>query len=201
MKIYFTCTTAEFQVHKNKYFTIRDFLVEEGHILTRDWLGDTNQRLKMNIREVKDIKSIYKDSLKALRESDLVIVEDTVSNFSTGHQITLALQMRKPTLVLWSGKKHRQFSKMFIHGIDSEYLVIKEYTDENIKEIIKIFIEKYKSSEIKSRFNLVLKAHERNYLDWIQYTLHKSRTDFIRELLREKISKDKEYKRYLIGKS
>ena len=54
--------------------------------------------------------------LKITKNADLVIIEDTVSNFSTGHQITLALEMQKPTLVLWKGQKHKHFNQMFILG-------------------------------------------------------------------------------------
>src|SRR3982751_725574 len=99
MKIYFTCSTAEFFTHRDNYFAIRDFLISKEHVLTRDWLPHTEEQLKLGSTDIRDIKQIYKACVEAIKESDLVIIEDTVSNFSTGHQITLALQMKKPTLV------------------------------------------------------------------------------------------------------
>jgi hypothetical protein len=197
MKIYFTCTTAEFDKYQDKYFAIRDYIVDQGHTLTRDWLGDTQQRLNKNIREVKDMRKVYLDSMKAIRDAEVVIVEDTVSNFSTGHQITIALQMRKPTLVMWNGDKHRQFSKMFIHGIQSDLLAISQYDMTNYAEVINKFLKKQKDVAVKNRFNLVINDYERNYLDWAQFYKGKSRTRIIKDLLNTQIDSDQEYQEYI----
>lgn len=197
MKIYFTCSTAEFSKYRNTYFGIRDFLINQKHILTRDWLPHTEKRLLSGQIEVRDIKEIYKACISAIREADLVIIEDTVSNFSTGHQITLSLQFKKPTLVLWQGKKYRQFKQMFIHGIESDILQVSEYTKESLEEIIQIFISKYENASEKNRFHLILNNAERMYLDWAQFVKNKSRTKVIREAIREAIDKDEEYNRYL----
>lgn len=200
MKIYFTCSTAEFQSYEKSYFQIRNVLIEEGHVLTRDWLPHTAEWIKENKTDItRDIKSIYRACVDAIHDADLVIVEDTVSNFSTGHQITLALQYRRPTLVLWKGKKHRQFQQMFIHGIESDILQISEYTDKDLDEIIKTFIKKYGNANEKNRFHLVLNQVERNYLDWAQFQKHNSRTNVIRQALRDEIEGDEEYQKYLRG--
>lgn len=200
MKVYFTCSTAEFDNYKDDYYAIRDFLVSQKHILTRDWLIETEKRLMSGKKDIKDIKEIYKACITAIREADIVIIEDTVSNFSTGHQITLALQMRKPTLVLWQGKKHRQFNQMFIHGIDSDVLEITEYTKDSLKKVMQTFIHKYEEISEKNRFHLVLSNVERAYLDWAQFVKGKSRTKVIREALRSVIDKDDSYKEYLFKK-
>ncbi len=197
MKIYFTCTTAEFVKYQKLYFSIRDYIVEKGHTITRDWIGETNERIKKDYRKIGNIRKIYLESVNAIKEADLVIVEDTVSNFSTGHQITIALQMKKPVLVLWYEKKHRQFNKMFIHGIESNLLYISEYNLENYKKIVDDFILKYTNLEGRNRFNLVLRDNQREYLDWILKNREISRTKVIQKLVNDEISNDKEYQKYL----
>jgi len=197
MKVYFTCSTAEFFEHKNEYFAIRDLLVAENHILTRDWLTITEDALVNYRNTLTNVKQIYTQCIEALREADLVIVEDTVSNFSTGHQITLALQYKRPTLVLWKKDKPKQFKKMFIHGIESDFLEVTEYSIETLETIIKTFIAKYSHAEEKNRFHLVLSGVERQYLDWAQYHKNKSRTVMLRESLRKEMEEDEEYKKYL----
>lgn len=197
MKIYFTASTAQFNKYKKTYFDIRDFLVLENHTLTRDWLKHTGERIAQGELNVRNIKDIYNKCVLAINQAQLVIIEDTVSNFSTGHQITLALQKQKPTLVLWHGKKHRYFNHMFIHGIDSEYLQIAQYEPENLKTIITAFINKYQDFNNKTRFNLVLNQYERNYLDWVQFNRGINRTKLIKSSLNEIIEKDLEYKKYL----
>lgn len=197
MKIYFTCSTAEFNTHKDLYFEIRDFLVNENHILTRDWLDKTRKRIDQGDKEVTDIKEIYKACIQAIYDADIVIIEDTVSNFSTGHQITVALQRQKPTLVLWSKPKHRHFKNTFINGIDSEFLEFYEYKNNGYKEIIQKFVKKYENAKQKNRFHLVLNEPERKYLDWAQFNKGKSRTKIIRESLKNHITNDEDFNKYL----
>lgn len=198
MKIYYTCSTAEFFKHRDIYFEIRNFLISQGHTLTRDWLPHTEEALKLGKIDLnRNIKQIYQECIKSIKESELVIIEDTVSNFSTGHQVTIALQNKKPTLVLWQGSKHRQFKQMFIHGIESDILQVSEYEEKNLKEIINTFINKYENISERNRFHLVLNNVERNYLDWAQFTKNKSRTKIIRDSLRKIIDSDHEYSNYL----
>lgn len=197
MKIYFTASTAEFNKYKQIYFNIRDFLINKEHILTRDWLPLTQQKIFEGEKNITDIKKLYKLCIDAIKESELVIIEDTVSNFSTGHQITVALQLKKPTLVLWQNTKHRQFNQMFIHGVDSDSLEIAEYNEKNLEQIIETFISKYEKFAEKNRFHLVLNNAERMYLDWSQFVKGKSRTKVIREALREVVDNDEEYNNYL----
>ncbi len=197
MKIYFTCSTADFFTYRDTYFDIREYLIDQGHILTRDWLPATEERLQKHQTQRKDIKQIYRECVDALREADLVIIEDTVSNFSTGHQTTLALQYKRPTLVLWQTDKPKTYVTSFIHGIESDILQISEYTTNNLHETIHAFIKKHSGNQDKNRFHLVLSSAERQYLDWIQHKEHKSRTNAIREALREEMDGNEEYQRYL----
>jgi len=197
MRVYFTCSTAEFSKYRDTYFAIRNYLIAQGHTLTRDWLPHTEERLQAGNTDIRDIKQIYRACIQAIKEADLVIIEDTVSNFSTGHQITVALQNKKPTLVLWQGKKYRQFKQMFIHGIDSDILQVSEYSPESLLETIVVFIAKYENVSERNRFHLVLNNTERNYLDWAQFTKNKSRTNLIREAMRKVIDADAEYTGYL----
>lgn len=196
MKVYFTCSTAELATHRNSYYAIRDYLAAE-HVLTRDWLEETERHMQAGNTELPGIKSIYKACVEAIREAELVIIEDTVSNFSTGHQITLALQMRKPTLVLWQGKKHQHFNQMFIHGIESDLLQVREYAPNTLVDVLQTFINTYEDKPEKNRFHLILNGWERRYLDWAQFTRNRSRTKVIREALKQAIENDPDYQTYL----
>ena len=197
MKVYFTASTAEFSKYKDVYFRIRQYLIDNGYILTRDWLPHTNDRHTKKQKELRDIKEIYKACIDAIYKADVVIVEDTVSNFSTGHQITMALQLDKPVLVLWQGKKYREFNQVFIHGIESTKLEIVEYDFDNLEDVLHEFLKKYENANETNRFNLVLSGHERRYLDYVHFKTGKSRTQVIKEALKDKMDGDVGYSEYL----
>ncbi len=172
-------------------------LISESHILTRDWLSDAKDRIDQGKIDRSDIKEIYQECMKALNEADLVIIEDTVSNFSTGHQITVALQRQKPTLVLRSVPKNQHFKNSFIEGIESDSLEVHKYDDSNLEDIIRTFIKKYENANQKNRFHLVLSEVERKYLDWAQFSKNKSRTKLIRDAIRKSMEEDGEFREYL----
>jgi hypothetical protein len=161
---------------------------------------DVYEKSEKNITEVRNIKQIYRDCIKGIMQSDIIIVEDTVSNFSTGHQITMALQRKKPTLVLWQKSKERQFNDSFINGIQSDLLEVHEYEGDEYKEIIKVFVNKYADVKERNRFHLVLNNIERNYIDWVHLNTKKSRTQIIRDAINNLIDKDEEYSKYLLKK-
>ncbi len=197
MKIYYTCSTSEFLKYEKNYNAIREFLIKENHILTRDWIPHTKEMIVNDKIAVRDIKKIYKECMRAINEADLVIIEDTVSNFSTGHQVTVALQRQKPTLVLWAKPKQAHFNTSFIQGVESDLLEFQVYNEETLPKILKAFIKKYENAKQKNRFHLVINDVERKYLDWAQFSKGKSRTNLIRESLRKTIEGDKDYSKYL----
>jgi antirestriction protein len=196
MKVWFGCSTAEFEKYQQNYFAIRDFVVAEGHVLTRDWIQRTYELIKAKRKRV-GTEEIYRAVIKAINDADVLIVEDTISNFSTGHQITLGLQRRKPVLVLWQGQKNKYFDSTMLHGVSSDYLQISQYDMTNYQSIIRGFIKKYEHAGDKYRFNLVIDEVERQYLEWAKYKHHKSRTQLIKESLRSRIDSDEDYQSYL----
>ncbi len=197
MKIYFTCSTSEFLKYEKNYSQIRELLIKDNHILTRDWIPHAKELVLSGEIERRDIKKIYKECMTAINEADVVIIEDSISNFSTGHQITVALQRQKPTLVLWAKPKQAHFKTSFIQGVESDLLEFEVYNDETLRKIIKAFIKKYENSRQRNRFHLVLNEVERKYLDWAQFKSGVSRTQLIRDSLRKTIDNDEEYSEYL----
>ena len=203
MKLFFGSSTSQFPKYKKYYYAIRDLLIEEGHVLTRDWIGIYREEFshpkKTSAQPSFSWKqSSYEQVIDAVFEAELIILEDTVSSFSNGHIMTLALQRRIPVLVLWiAGEKKTYLKNKFIQGIHSDYLEISEYDLTNYKDIIRKFIKKYTNAKEKHRFHLVIDELERNYLDWAQYNKGESRTNVIRKALRDKINSDTDYQKYL----
>lgn len=114
-------------------------MIDSGHVLTDDWIGDHGKWIEENPNARRGIKEVYEQVLKAIDEADVSVIEFTVPNFSTSHQITYSLQKRKPTLVL---RLHKEttFKDSYIEAIDSPYLKVIEYNLENYRDIIDEFL-------------------------------------------------------------
>lgn len=197
MKIFFSCSTIKFAQYKQIYYEIRDFLVAEGHTLTRDWLHN----LKHNPREVESVnngsEAIYQLTLAALHRADALIVENTVESFSNGHLITIALQRRIPILVLEQTTEPRYFPKTLIHGINDDYLQIKHYQATAYRELIRLFLHQSQLLVEKHHFHLVLSGVEKAYLDWLKEHTGQTHTTTIRANLKKQIQHDRQFREYL----
>ncbi len=201
MKIFFGASTSRFPEFKDYYTAIRDLLVEDGHVITRDWLNMYKNDFLNNPKRFDfafEKAPVYEAVLKAAMEAEMLIFEDTVSSFSNGHLMTLALQRQKPVLVMWiKGKKKTYLKTSFIHGIKSDYLQISEYSMENYRDVVRSFINKYEKHYQRHRFNLVIDEVEKKYLDWASHKYNKTRTRLIKDAIRSKLEHDDEYKSYL----
>ena len=118
MKIWFGATTFHYNEYKKYYLMIRQHLLDEGHVLTDDWIGSYGKWIEENPNSKRDIREIYNSVIKAVQEAGVSIIEFTVPNFSTSHQITHSIQLKKPTLVLRL-KRDNTFPDSYIEAINS----------------------------------------------------------------------------------
>jgi hypothetical protein len=199
MKVWFGTTTREFEKYRDYYFSIRDYIVERGHVVLFDWLedADTAKHNKPTIK--RNIKNIYHDVVSAINECDISIIEFTVPNFSSSHQINYSLYKRKPTLVMRLHKDN-SFTDSYIEAIDSPHLRIKQYSMMTMRDVLDEFIGYSQLETGPGRYNIVLNKTEKHYLDWASSTYKKSKSQILRELINEKIIRDRSYAKYIKGK-
>lgn len=85
-----------------------------------------------------DMEVIYKESMAALINSDVIIIEATSYSFFQGFQLAVALEAKKPTLIL---TRHPARERI-MSGIKNEFLELKEYKKENeLDSIVGKFID------------------------------------------------------------
>lgn len=196
MKIWFGTTTLHFQDYKQQYLSIRQHLLDLGHVLTDDWLGKHGKWLEENPYAIRGVKNIYQKVIKAIDAADVSVIEFTVPNFSTSHQITYSLQKRKPTLVMRL-KRENTFKDSYIEGIDSPYLHLVNYSAKNFLEVINEFLGYAGIDEGTGRYNIVLDKKTKFYLDWAANRYKVSRSKLLRELVEGRMAEDSEFKIYL----
>lgn len=196
MKIYIGGSTFNFAERKKDFFKIRDYLVNEGHVIVHDWLNKYRDPDKDPSKAILP-KSEYDNVLKAISKSDVVIFENTHSGFSNGYLISHALQEKKATMVLWKEGSSWDKRPGFISGLESTLLELQSYNKKNLFEVVNGFLNKYGNANLRHRFNLVINDTERQYLEWLNYESFKSRTSIIRDLIQKDMDKNEKYKRFL----
>jgi hypothetical protein len=132
-----------------------------------------------------DWQTIYKDCVEAINKADVVIADATIRGFGIGYQVALAVQMKKPTLVLCKKGIDDSF---FASGIDTG-VVYKEYTERSIKDIIKNFLQENDIQAKDMRFNFFIDRPIYNYLRWAAYKTGKTKAEILRELVSKEIKK------------
>lgn len=202
MKVHFACSTSELGIYGKNYIDICNLIRDAGHTITRDWIDnavatlDDYKKGKIKIDRVE----IYNKAVESILASNAVVIEGTVSSFSIGHQMTLALSKNKPTLVLiyndGSDKKNK-LQNSFINGIKSPLLTIARYSSkEDIKRNLTSFLSKSSSPSVK--FNIVLSKEIENYLDWASFYYKVNKSEFIRDIIANHMSKnDSHYQKYI----
>lgn len=82
MKVWFGCTTAEWGDYRKYYFAIHDQLVDLGCVILQDWIKYADEAYEGNLSRGRS-KKVYKQVTDAIAGSDVVVIENTVPNFST----------------------------------------------------------------------------------------------------------------------
>lgn len=200
MNIWFGTTTKNLSSYQKYYRRIREYLIQSGFVINFDWLEDAIKYKNEHPKGQRNIKKLYAKVLEAIDQADVSIIEYTVPNFSSSHQITYSLQKRKPTLVLRL-RKDNSFADSYIEALESRLLTIKNYNLKNYKEIIDEFIGFCKIEIGFSRYNIVLENTHKYFLDWAANKYQKSRSQIIRDLISQKMKKDQAYKKYLTSRS
>jgi len=199
MKVCFACSTSELVVRKDTYRRICVLIKEMGHNITRDWLEEAIQIVENKAVNTLDREDVYNKVLGSILASDVMIIEGTVTSFSVGHQVTLALSKNKPTLFLVKksvGKKHSKSKDSFLAGITSPLLRVVEYDDSNLADILNDFLNNGGGRPIV-KFNIVLTKEIENYLNWASFTHKLNKSEFIRNLILKHMKDgDKQYHKY-----
>jgi len=196
MKIWFGTTTLHFSDYRNHYERIREHLLSLGHVLTDDWIGKCGDWIERNPNAERGIKDVYQKVTGAMDEADASIIEFTVPNFSTSHQITYSLRKRKPTLVMRL-EKDNTFQDSYIDALDSKYLEVTKYDLKNYKDIIDEFLGYASLDKGKKRYNVILGKEHKFYLDWAANKYDKSRSEILRDLIEDMRDGDESFKIYL----
>src|SRR5690242_19912871 len=187
MKVHFAASKQDIQSNIKYYRQIVQAIHNHGDSLTQDWL-EPSYELASSGREYTELdwNVIYRDNMEALAKADVVIVDNTVSNFSVGYMVAVGLQHKKPTLILFRDKA---IEGTMASGMDESLVTFKEYNKDNVESVVAEFLEKNNIETKDMRFNFFIDRPIYNYLRWASYKTGKTKAEILRELVSKEIEK------------
>ncbi|HAM95916.1 TPA: hypothetical protein DCP13_02835, partial [Candidatus Azambacteria bacterium] len=78
------------------------------------------------------------------------------------------------------------------------YLTIAAYNSKNLPEVLREYVKTLKKEkEAAARFNFILNSDLEKFLNWVPFGKKTAKSDFVRELIREAMEEDEEYRAFL----
>ncbi len=160
-----------------------------GHTLARDWIEDAYNTNQKTGQTAGDWSHIYNESLGAIAGSDVIIADATYENFGVGYMIAVAVQQKKPVLLL---HKKDVDESAFAEGVVDDWVRSEKYDDDSIGSIVEKFLKDNDISTKDMRFNFFIDRPIYNYLRWAALKTGKTKAEILRELVQREI-KEKDF--------
>ena len=184
MKVHFITSRSSLEKDFSVLQHILSIIRKTDHSIAYDWIEGAFQREIESKSPASDWNAIYKDNLGAIAQSDVVIAETTYENFAVGYQVAVAVQQKKPVLLL----RHAEADKnAFVTGIDDGWVKHCEYTEEDIDAIVNNFLQENDITTKDMRFNFFIDRSIYNYLRWSALKTGKTKAEILRELVNREI--------------
>ncbi|OGL54275.1 hypothetical protein A3K55_02435 [Candidatus Shapirobacteria bacterium RBG_13_44_7] len=186
MKVYFTAALRGRKLFLKNYETIVKYLRELGYeVNTCDVLDDGIEDRVARQTEEDRIEAHCRLS-RLLRNADVVVVEVSVPSTSLGYEITEALFLEKPVVVLYArGGNH----PTLLEGRKDEKLQMMEYDLGGLKKLLEqAMIEAEKMLDV--RFNFFVNQKIRDYLERVAKERRVPKSVFIRGLIEREMKKE-----------
>lgn len=187
MKVVFIASQAQSPELENYYKQINDTLeshgltVFSGHLFTKVMDSD--------LVDNKEIEAWYKQVIQQVKAADAIFVEISYpSTVNVGHILTFALDTGKPVVALYRAGRE----PFFLRGRVDDKLVLLEYKDKDIKDVVANALE-YISSAQDVRFNFFISPEIGRFLDWVSKHKRLPRAVYLRKLIEEDMKLSKEY--------
>lgn len=173
----------------NQYKTIINIVEKLGNkIITKHSIERSLEELKDETE--KDANEYSKKMKNWINKADVIVVEITQPGLGSGYEISTALALSKPVIVLY--KENTKNNPHVLKGIESDKLQVINYTDENITDLLSDALE-YSTSQQDTRFNFFVSPKHINFMDWIAQNKKIPRSVFLRRLIEREMANDPEY--------
>jgi len=161
---------------------ISDIIGQEKHNVLGNWV-ETTYDLRVNQKatgDALDWSSIYSENIENIAKADVIIAETSYDTFGVGYQIAVAVQQKKPILLL----RHEEAKlDAFARGIIDSWVQRATYNNDTVEKVIKQFLEENDITTKDMRFNFFIDRQIYNYLRWSSQKTGKTKAEVLRELV------------------
>lgn len=187
MKVHFSASIENITSRIELYRTIRQTLVDNGDVLTRDWIDDAFERASTKTRySQSDAKDIAAETRRSIENCDIAIFESSDQSFGVGYQAALSINLQKPVLILL--EKNARPLGVIGTGQNTTIKKIAYYHDkEEMQQIIRQFIDDNSVLLKDLRFNMLLDRELLYFVNNESIKTGLSKSQVIRSLIKAKI--------------
>ena len=181
MKVFFGGSLIGFNKNRDLYLGIRNEIVKQGNILTRDWVME---EIKGVVTKTSDMMVLTK---KAIESSDAVIIESTNSVAAVGLQINFSIERGLPTLVLIQKdvSETELLESYFIEEKYHKFIKVEKYDIDSLEDVISNFLYWARTNRTIVRFNLEIQRDQDEYLKALAVKHRSNKSEEIRRLISE----------------
>lgn len=179
MNVYFTASIVGKKEYLSNYLTIVEMLSKRGFTVQADHiLNMTESAINLETRENR--LRFHRRLENWIQKADFIVVESSFPSISVGYEISLALQYRKPVLILYSVGDP---PSLFAYHSD-ERIVCEKYTKTSLTQIIDDFIN-YVHGSADTRFTFFITPQIAAYLEKVSKKKKMPKSVWLRRLIEE----------------
>jgi len=168
---------------------IVDHLKKKRHGVNQDAL----RKVSLGRGQKGDFSKFYHSLWKRMKMGDAVIAELTYPSTEIGYIISEAMKDKKPVLVLYKEGGKSSYVPLSTWKA-SNLLVIKEYTEDKLEEILDDFLS-FASSKVDTKFILIITPEIDAYLRWKSAAEGVKKAEVVRQAVEAYMKKDEKYKK------
>ncbi len=181
--VYFTASVVGKKDYLTNYLAIIDILTKKGYHVQSDHILNVNEQdIHMKTREER--LRFHEQLERWIHNSDFMVVESSFPSISVGYEISLALQQRKPVLMLYSTNAP---PSLFAYHTD-EKLTSEKYTPDTVEGIISDFVS-YVEGASDTRFTFFITPQIASYLEKVSKQEKMPKSVYLRKLIEAHIAK------------
>jgi hypothetical protein len=183
MKVFFTASPRGKKYFDENYQKIYQIIESFGNQLLDDdilIIPESNFYQELSAGGKETTKKLYEKKIKSVQEADVCVFEASIPSVSIGYQIRKSLELNKPTVILY----FKNNPPHFLLGAKEEKLIVRGYTDRNLKQVVKEVLAEVSKLRDK-RFNFFIGTDLLNYLEEASRKMKITKSTFIRNLILE----------------